>query len=96
MSIPQSLLEATQAVALNYDGVNAPTISATGEDELAQAIIKLALEHNVPVYENESLMRWLSQLEIGDEIPQNLYQVIAEILAFVYALEGRTPDAPKN
>ena len=94
MSIPKSLLEATQAVALSYDGVSAPTISASGEDEVAQAIIKLALENNVQVYENESLMRWLSQLEIGDEIPQNLYQVIAEILAFVYALEGRTPETP--
>lgn len=93
MSIPQSLLEATEAIALSYDGVSAPVVSASGEDELAQAIIRLALEHDVPVYENASLTRWLSQLDIGDEIPQQLYQVIAEILAFVYALEGRTPTS---
>ncbi len=94
MSIPESLLNATQAIALSYDGVQAPTVSARGEDELAQAIIALALQHEVPVYENASLMRWLAQLNVGDEIPQSLYQVIAEILAFVYALEGRTPAAP--
>lgn len=94
MSIPQSLLEATEAIALSYDGVSAPRVSASGEDELAQAIIQLALQHKVPVYENASLTRWLAQLDVGEEIPQQLYQVIAEILAFVYALEGKTPTQP--
>jgi len=89
--IPESLLQATEAIALNYDGVTAPRVSARGEDELAQAIIQLAIQHEVPVYENASLTRWLSQLDVGDEIPQQLYQVIAEILAFVYRLEGRAP-----
>lgn len=94
--IPDSLLNANQAVALKYDGESAPEVAASGEDELAQAIIQLALEHEVPVYENASLMRWLSQLDIGEEIPEPLYQVIAEILAFVYHLEGKTPaDAAK-
>lgn len=91
MSIPQSLLDATEAIALSYDGLSAPTVAASGEDDIAQAIIRLALEHEVPIYENASLTRWLAQLDIGEEIPQQLYQVIAEILAFVYALEGRTP-----
>ncbi|QQD24604.1 flagellar protein FhlB [Venatoribacter cucullus] len=91
MSIPESLLQASEAVALSYDGVSVPKISARGEDELAQAIIQLAIAHEVPVYENASLMKWLAQLDVGDEIPESLYRVIAEILAFVYALEGRTP-----
>ncbi len=91
MSIPESLLQASEAVALSYDGVSVPKVSARGEDELAQAIIQLAIAHEVPVYENASLMKWLAQLEVGDEIPESLYRVIAEILAFVYALEGRTP-----
>ena len=93
MSIPESLFSADQAIALSYDGHNAPTVSAKGEDELAQAIIQLALQHEVPVYENATLLRWLSQLELGDEIPKSMYQVIAEILAFVYRLEGKTPQA---
>ncbi|MFC3680879.1 EscU/YscU/HrcU family type III secretion system export apparatus switch protein [Bacterioplanoides pacificum] len=92
MSLPESLFEASQAIALSYDGLSAPRVSAKGEDELAQAIIQLALQHEVPVYENATLLRWLSQLELGDEIPENLYQVIAEILAFVYRLEGKTPQ----
>ena len=91
MSIPESLLQASEAVALSYDGISVPKISARGEDELAQAIIQLAIAHEVPVYENASLMKWLAQLDVGDEIPEYLYRVIAEILAFVYALEGRAP-----
>jgi len=66
-------------------------VSACGEDELAQAIIALAMEHEVPVYENAELTEWLSRLELGDEIPQALYIAIAEVLAFVYDLEGKTP-----
>ncbi len=92
MPIPESLLQASQAVALSYDGQNAPKVSATGEDALAQEIIALALEHQVPIYENASLMRWLATLDLGEEIPAELYRVIAEILAFVYHLEGRTPE----
>ena len=89
--VPDSLLQADKAVALHYDGENAPTLSASGENELAQAIIALAMEHEVPVYENAELTEWLSRLELGDEIPQALYIAIAEVLAFVYDLEGKTP-----
>lgn len=94
MSIPESLRRANQAVALSYDGDSAPKISARGEDDVAQAIIALALEHQIPIYENASLMQWLAQLEVGEEIPEQLYHVIAEILAFVYRLEGRAPNLP--
>lgn len=89
--IPESLFEADQAIALKYDGETAPTVAASGNDELAQAIIALAIEHRIPVYENAELSQWLSKLEPGDEIPQSLYVAIAEILAFVYQLEGKTP-----
>lgn len=84
--IPTSLLESSQAIALKYDGENAPKITAKGEDELAQAIIQLALEHQVPIYENASLMQWFAQLDVGDEIPEQVYKIIAAILAFVYQL----------
>lgn len=94
--IPESLLNAKQAIALSYDGKAAPTIAAKGDDELAQAIIELALKAQVPIYENAELSQWLSNLDLGDEIPQALYLTIAEILAFVYKLEGKEPhkDAP--
>ena len=63
MSIPDSLKQANQAIALSYqpEQTGAPRISASGEDELAQAIIELALAHQVPVYENAALTRWLGQ-----------------------------------
>lgn len=90
--IPESLLNASQAIALSYDGDSAPTVAAKGGDELAQAIIQLALKAQVPIYENAELSMWLSKLELGDEIPQALYLTIAEILAFVYKLEGKEPS----
>lgn len=96
MSIPQHLVDATEAIALRYDGESAPKISASGEDDVAQAIIQIALDHNIPIYENAELVRWLGQLDVGDEIPEQLYQIIAEILAFVYRLEGRTPQQPAH
>ena len=96
MTIPEHLLNATEAIALTYDGEHAPHVSASGEYDLAQAIISVAIAHEVPVYENAELATWLGQLEIGEEIPEQLYQVIAEILAFVYRLEGRLPGQPKG
>lgn len=89
--LPESLLNASQAIALSYDGEKAPTLAAKGDDELAQAIIQLALKAQVPIYENAELSQWLSKLELGDEIPQALYLTIAEILAFVYKLEDKEP-----
>ncbi len=89
--IPKSFLNSKQAFALSYDGQQAPKLSAKGDDELAQAIIQLAIQAQVPIYENAELSQWLSKLELGDEIPQALYVTIAEILAFVYHLEGKDP-----
>ncbi len=81
----------TQAVALTYDGSHAPYISASGQSELAQEILRLAREHEVPIYENPDLVNILARLEVGDEIPELLYRTIAEIIAFVYMLKGKTP-----
>ena len=81
----------TQAVSLQYDG-DTPIITASGEDELAAAMITIANAHNIPIYENPALLNLLSQLEIGDAIPESLYLVVAHILAFVYQLQGKTPE----
>jgi len=80
-----------QAIALTYDGVQAPTLSAKGDDELAEAIIALAREHEVPIYENAELVRLLARLELGDQIPEALYLTIAEIIAFAWRLRGKVP-----
>lgn len=81
-----------QAVALTYDGKSAPFVSASGGSELAEEIIRIAREHEVPIYENPQLVEILARLEVGDEIPELLYRTIAEIIAFVYMLKGKTPE----
>ena len=83
------------AVALTYDGDKAPTISATGTHELAEEIIRIAREHNVPLYENAELASILARLSLNEEIPEALYRVIAEILAFAFHIRGLTPDDRK-
>ncbi|PXX90996.1 flagellar protein FhlB [Marinobacter vulgaris] len=80
------------AVALKYDGERAPVITASGTHELAEEIVRIAREHNVPLYENPELASILARLELNEEIPETLYRVVAEILAFAFSLQGRTPD----
>jgi flagellar biosynthesis protein len=79
------------AVALKYDGERAPVIAATGTWELAEEIIRIAREHDVPLYENAELASILARLSLNEEIPEELYRVIAEILAFAFHIRGRTP-----
>ncbi len=80
------------AVALKYDGDKAPTITATGTHELAEEIVRIAREHEVPLYENAELASLLARLSLNEEIPESLYRVIAEILAFAFHIRGRTPE----
>lgn len=79
------------AVALKYDGRQAPTVAASGLDDIADEIIRIAREHGVPLYENPELATILARLELDEEIPETLYRVIAEILAFAFNLQGKTP-----
>jgi|SRR5690606_16384395 flagellar biosynthesis protein len=80
-----------KAVALYYDGKNAPQISAKGTGKVAEQILEIAREHGVPLCDNPSLVDLLVTLELGDEIPENLYVAVACIIAFAYQLEGKTP-----
>ncbi|MDD1783244.1 EscU/YscU/HrcU family type III secretion system export apparatus switch protein [Enterovibrio sp. ZSDZ35] len=79
------------AVALKYDGVNAPHVSAKGYNELAEKLINEMANQGGLIHSDETLMQWLSALEVGDEIPEALYLVIAELIAFAWYLEGKTP-----
>lgn len=80
-----------QAIALTYDGLNAPNLSAKGDAELAEAILAIARQYEVPIYENAELVRLLARLELGDAIPEQLYRSIAEIIAFAWYLKGKCP-----
>lgn len=72
------------AVAIAYEpGDVAPKILATGKGEVAERIIETAKENDVPFYQDHKLAETLSKLEIGDAIPPELYDVVAEILVFV-------------
>lgn len=82
----------TTAVALQYDGKNAPQLTAKGSGELAEQIIALAKEHGIPLHEDADLINLLAKLELGDEIPQALYRAVAEVIAFSYILRGKVPE----
>lgn len=80
------------AVALQYDGtkMEAPKIIAKGQDYLALRIREIAKQHNVITMENKPLARALyERTEIGDTVPADLFQAVAEVLAYVYRLKGR-------
>lgn len=73
-----------QAVALSYEaGEQAPKVVAVGQGALAEKIIEEAKENKVPIHRDDKLAETLSKLEIGALIPEELYQIVAEILVFV-------------
>jgi len=78
-----------KAVAIKYDVKKdkAPKIMAIGKGSIAEKILNLAEEHHVPMAEDKTLTDLLAKLEIDNEIPPNLFTVVAEILAFVYQLD---------
>ena len=77
-----------QAVALAYDpGEDAPKVLAAGKGLLAEKIIEKAKEADIPVHRDDKLADTLSRLDIGDMIPPELYEVVAEILVFVDAMD---------
>ncbi len=78
------ITEEKTAVAIAYEpGEAAPKILATGKGKLAEKIIDTAKEADVPLYKDNKLADTLSRLKIGDMIPPELYEVVAEILVFV-------------
>jgi flagellar biosynthesis protein len=83
-----------RAVALRYDGQSAPRITAKGAGETAEAILRLAEENGIPLHEDPDLVTLLAQLELGQEIPTNLYQAVAEVIAFAYLMSGKEPPLP--
>lgn len=79
------------AVALQYDKsvVPVPRVVAKGRGEVGAAILRLAQEHGVPVEENAPLAEALSQVELGEDIPEALYRAVAEVLIFILRASGK-------
>lgn len=79
------------AAALKYeeDGAVTPVVVASGRGEIAAKILDIAQREAVPVYEDASLVKLLASLEIGTEIPPELYQAVAQIIAFVWQIDKK-------
>ena len=79
------------AVALHYNinGGGAPRVVAKGAGQVAEKIVEVAREHNVPLEEDAALASALSKLDIGREIPKELYVAVAHVLAFAWSIAGK-------
>jgi flagellar biosynthesis protein len=80
------------AVALKYDGKNAPKVTAKGDGLTAEQILELAEKHGIPLHTEPELAKILAQVPLGDEIPNELYIAVAEVIAFAFYLGGKTPE----
>jgi flagellar biosynthetic protein FlhB/flagellar biosynthesis protein len=86
------------AVALKYDKEkdSAPRVIAKGLRLRADKIREIAKAHNIPIMRNVSLAEALFRVEVGEEIPENLYDAVAEILNFVYALSQQNTSSRRK
>lgn len=82
------------AIALRYDGKDAPRVMAKGEGEVADQICRLAEQHDVPMYPQRELALVLSKVELGEQVPEALYRAVAEVIAFAYLLADRLSPLP--
>jgi len=80
-----------KAAALKYDKSksSAPKVVAKGKGEVAQKIISLARENNLPIRKDEDLVELLSKVELDKEVPENLYKAVAEVFVFVYKMTNK-------
>ena len=85
-----------EAAALRYEEghESAPVVVASGKGVLAERIVEIAREAQVPVVEDAALVSALLALELGEEIPPELYQAVARVLVFVYDLDRRSGGTP--
>ncbi|MGN4126219.1 EscU/YscU/HrcU family type III secretion system export apparatus switch protein [Lysinibacillus sphaericus] len=78
-----------EAIALTYQQgrFDNPTVVAKGKGKVAENILARANEHDVPIYEDPNLVQLLGQLDLNESIPEELYQAVAEVFAFIYRLD---------
>lgn len=93
LSFKASYEKASAAVAISYnEEKKSPFVSALGYESRAQAIIDMAKELGVYIHKDPVLLNELKALKEGEQVPEQLFQIIAEILAFSYLLQGKTPE----
>jgi flagellar biosynthesis protein len=83
-----------EAIALSYneEGLQAPKIVAKGKGMIAENIVEKARAHNVPIQEDKSLVDLLGQLDVNASVPEELYQAVAEVFAFLYRMDRIAKD----
>lgn len=94
----ENSLPPKSAVSLQYNkGKNAaPKVTAKGQGWVAEKIIKMAQENNIPIREDKDLLHLLSEIDVGQEVPESLYKVVAELLAWVYQLNQNFPGSEQT
>jgi flagellar biosynthesis protein len=83
--------KAPLAVALVYDRPAVPCVVAKGRGAVGETIIAAARDHGVPIEENAPLAEALAQVDLGDDIPLELYRAVAEVLIFILRASGKLP-----
>jgi len=82
------------AVSLQYEGQEAPIVTAKGTGHIAQQIIQTAQEYDIPIKQDHQLVELLSQVELDQQIPEILYEAVAQVLVFAYQLKNK--DIPNK
>ena len=87
--------EQQAAVAIGYDtdAHAAPKVLAAGYGEVAKSILALAKENNVHIHNDTQLAQLLAQVPVGQEIPEEAYQLVAELLAFLYSMDQKMGES---
>lgn len=87
-----------KAVSLQYDKEenDAPIVTAQGRGQTAKNIIRIAEENGIPIKKDEDLVNMLSQIELNQEIPVELYQAVSEIFSFIYGISNEVKDIEED
>lgn len=87
-----------EAVAIRYDREkeDAPRVIAKGKGVVAEQLMAIARRHAVPVYQNQTVTQLLMAVELDREIPPELYQAVANVLAYIYRLDGRVGEKTRT
>ena len=87
-----------EAIALSYNPLSAtgPTVVAKGKGKIAENIVEQANLHEVPIHEDQNLVQLLGQLDLNESIPEELYQAVAEVFAFIYHLDERHEELQRR
>ncbi|MDF2945961.1 MAG: hypothetical protein K0S51_640 [Bacillales bacterium] len=89
MSKSNDINKRKEAIALRYDisSDNSPVVVAKGKGIIAESILSIAEEKNIPIQRDESLMEMLGNLQINESIPEELFNVVAELFAYIYKID---------